>query len=186
MKKIVSKTKAQAKVPARDIDWEVIRPLYEDGTTTVTALADEYGMTRQRLTRHAVKLGWRLRQVYRSPQKKAADLVTSQLMPSRLASRLKRLIAREIDAIEGETLQDRPAVERERDARRLASLVRSLEKLNEIKARKAKQEGKADGERATAEDLSAELERRFARFHDAEDADRISDEPEPQRDAMAG
>lgn len=153
---------------------------------TVAALAEEYGMTRQRLTSHAVKLGWQMRQVHRTPQQIAADLVGAQLMPSRLASRLKRLIAREIDAIEGETLADRPAVERERDARRLASLVRSLEKLNEIKARKEKQEGKSDGERATSEDLSAELERRFARFHDEADKGCVFGEPEPERETMAG
>lgn len=179
MKKIVTKAKAQTTVPAKTPDWETIRPLYEDGAMTVAALADEYGMTRQRLTSQAVKRGWKMRQVHRTPQQKAADLVGAQLMPSRLASRLKRLIAREIEVIENENLDERPAGERERDARRLSSLVHSLEKLNAIKARKDKQEGGGDGEYATSEDLSAELERRFALFDAAGKTHSISGDIKP-------
>lgn len=166
-------------VTVKEPDWEAIRPRYEGEAISVMMLAAEYGLTRQKLTSQAVMLGWRLRKPRRTPEQKEAELVGSQLMPSKLATRLKRLIAREIDAIEGETLADRPAVERERDARRLASLTRSLEKLNEIKARKAMQEGKTDGEFATDEDLSAELERRFARFYADGSADSVSGEPEP-------
>ncbi|MES1990259.1 MAG: hypothetical protein V4441_04815 [Pseudomonadota bacterium] len=167
-------------------DWEAIRPRYEDTSNNLIELADEYGVAWQTLSMYGAKHGWAMRKTQRTPAQKAADLVSSQLMPSRLASRLKRLIAREIDAIESETLADRPAVERERDARRLSSLVRSLEKLNEIKARKDKQEGKADGDRATSEDLGAELERRFARYHADRGADSVSGEPEPQGETMAG
>ncbi|MGV8996385.1 MAG: hypothetical protein ACOH12_05515 [Parvibaculaceae bacterium] len=166
-------------------DWEAIRPRYEDVANNVVTLADEYGVTWQKLSSYGAKHGWAKRKTQRTPAQKAAELVGAQLMPSKLASRLKRLIAREIDAIEGETLEDRPAVERERDARRLSSLVRSLEKLNDIKARRDKKEGKGDGERATAEDLSAELERRFARLLVAAAADSVSGGAEPQGNTMA-
>ncbi|MDO8289730.1 MAG: hypothetical protein Q7T44_10975 [Parvibaculum sp.] len=165
--------------PATGPDWDSIRPRYEDLSVNLVALADEYGVAWQTLAIYAARHGWAMRKTLRTPVQKAADLVSSQLMPSRLASRLKRLIAREIEAIEGETLEDRPAVERERDARRLASLVRSLETLNEIKARKDKQEGNGNGERATSEDLSAELERRFALFHATGETGGVSGQSEP-------
>ena len=169
-----------------ETDWKAIRPRYEDVSTNIVTLADEYGVTWQTLSSYGAKHGWAKRKKMPTPQQKAAELLGAQLMPSKLASRLQRLIAREIDAIEGEILTDRPAVERERDARRLSSLVRSLEKLNTIKARKDKQEGKADGEHASSEDLSAELERRFARFIAGSETDSISGEPEPQGETMAG
>ncbi|MCE9649556.1 MAG: hypothetical protein K8R18_08040 [Parvibaculum sp.] len=168
-------------------DWAAIRPRYEDADQPLTEIADEAGVSWQSIAAHAKRNGWALRQPPKSPTRRAADLAGAALMPSKLASRLKRLIAREIDAIEGESTEDRPALERERDARRLSSLVRSLEKLNDIKAAKEKRDPRRADNRTGGGDgaMRAELARRLARIAAGGGPDGVSGEPEPGGDGVA-
>jgi len=82
-----------------------------------------------------------------------------------LATRLRDLIEREIADIEIEKSGKRAAADQERAARRLASLVRSLEKLNEIDhADKARRDARAAARQSEGEDHRAELESRLARL----------------------
>ncbi len=167
------------------VDWAEIRRDYEDIEKPLAETAANAGMSWQKLVYLARGAGWTPRTPPDKPSPPASELGGSSLAPSKLATRLKRLIAREIESIEGEIAHERDAVEKERDARRLSTLVRSLEKLNDIKAAKAKREPKsADG----AEDggaLRAELERRLARIAAGDGASEISREPESGGDGLA-
>lgn len=98
-----------------------------------------------------------------------------------LATRLRDLIEREIADIEVEGKRKRATSDRERAARQLASLVRSLEKLNEIDhADKARREARAAARKTEDEDHRAELERRLARLAGLLAAEAGADgEPEP-------
>ncbi|MGB3808906.1 MAG: hypothetical protein WA943_02355 [Parvibaculum sp.] len=166
-------------------DWETIRARYEDLAQSLAEIAASEGVAWQKISSYARRAGWKLRQPPKSEARRAADLAGAALMPTKLASRLKRLIAREIDAIEGESTQDRPALERERDARRLSTLVKSLEKLNDIKAAKEKREPKSADERNGDGDMRAELERRLARLSAGSGAAGVSCEPDAAGDGVA-
>lgn len=98
-----------------------------------------------------------------------------------LASRLRDLIEREIADIEIEKSRKRAAADQERAARRLASLVRSLDKLNEIDhADKARRDARAAARATQEEDHRAELESRLARLADVLAAEAGADgEPAP-------
>jgi hypothetical protein len=166
-------------------DWAAIRPRYEDTTEPLVELAAAYGLTWQKISNHAGRKGWKLRKP-KTEQRKAADLRGAALMPTKLAGRLKRLIAREIDAIENESTDGRSATDRERDARRLASLVRSLDKLHDIKAAKDKRNGTATHDDLPGEnDLRGELQRRFARLVAGAATESVSGKSEPRGDSLA-
>src|SRR3569623_1908005 len=136
------------------------------------------GMAWQKIAAYAARHGWRMRKPRTRAQKDDA-LRDAGLAPTRLATRLKRLIAREISSIENEDMSERPAADRERDARRLASLVRSLEKLNDIKAAKNKREREAEEGEPDEEAIQAELERRFDRLAAAGDKSGTAGRVEP-------
>ncbi|MGB6087564.1 hypothetical protein [Parvibaculum sp.] len=96
----------------------------------------------------------------------------------KLAARLTRLIAREIADLERQRAVSRDEAEGERQARRIATLVRSIDKLNEIEqaARRAKKDDpSADNEKRRAEEaaLRISLESRLARLLAAVDEARV-------------
>jgi hypothetical protein len=96
----------------------------------------------------------------------------------KLAARLTRLIAREISDLERQRTVSRDEAEGERQARRIATLVRSIDKLNEIEqaARRAKKDDpSADNEKRRAEEagLRTALESRLARLLAAMDEMRL-------------
>ncbi len=179
--------KKSVKPPAvAEPDWAAIRKRYECLSVPITEVAEGTGMTWQRIAMHAKRNGWEMRKPRNAKEKEAA-VESANIAPMRLSTRLKRLIAREIEAIESEDTAERPAADRERDARRLASLVRSLDKLNDLKANKAKRDEKADGEEGSdsGTDHRAELERRFARLVAAGATEQLPREPEPGGDGLA-
>ncbi len=150
-------TKAKRKEP----DWAKIRAAYEDVSVPLADTAKAAGVNRQALIARARREGWRARTAPPKPPGPSAELTGAAMKPSSLATRLKRLIAREIEAIEGESTKKREASEKERDARRLSSLVRSLEKLKDMKSGKEKTDKKKDED---GDALRTELQRRLARL----------------------
>lgn len=181
MKKSVKSSKAVS-----EPDWAAIRKRYECLDVPIDQVAEGTGMTWQKIAMYARSAGWDMRKP-RNAKAKAKAIELASIAPMRLSTRLKRLIAREIEAIESEETAERPAADRERDARRLASLVRSLDKLNDLKANKAKRDEKADGESedSAGDDHRAELERRFARLVAAGNAQQLSGELEPDGNGLA-
>lgn len=170
-------TKAVADEPARKPGWAAIRRAYEDCAVPLAETAAKAGMSTQKLIRHATVAAWKMR-TQPKKVKPAADLKGGALRPTSLAARLKRLIAREIEAIEGESTGARDPADKERDARRLSSLVRSLEKLNAIKASKLKQPKDTGAREEDGDALRTELQRRLARLAAGSGADTISLQPD--------
>lgn len=159
----------------KEPDWTKIRAAYEDVDVPLAETADKAGLNSQMLIARARREGWRPRTAPPKAPAPAAELTGAQIKPSSLATRLKRLIAREIETIEGESAKKRDAMQKERDARRLSSLVRSLEKLNDIKAAAKAKPGKKKEE--DGDELRTELQRRLARLVTGGDADGVSGEP---------
>jgi hypothetical protein len=167
------------------VDWAEIRRDYEDLDKPLAETTAKAGMTSQKLVCLARGAGWMLRKPPDASARPASELMGSALKPVHLATRLKRLIAREIESIESEIAHERDAVEKERDARRLSTLVRSLEKLNDIKAAKAKREPKSGDPAEDSDAMRAELEGRLARLAAGDGARGISGEPDAGGNAMA-
>lgn len=163
-------------------DWRAIRKRYENLGLPMSEVAAGTGMAWQKIAGYAARHGWEMRKP-RTHKQKAEAVRDVALMPTRLATRLKRLIAREIEALESECTDDRPALERERDARRLSTLVRSLEKLNDIKAAKIKRDDKKEDDSLSDDDWFAELERRFTRFVAGEGEASLSGASDEERQA---
>lgn len=166
-------------------DWAAIRVKYEIAEMPMSEVAAGTGMQWQKIAAYAARHGWRMRKPRTRAQKDEA-LRDAGLAPTRLVTRLKRLIAREISSIENEDMSERPAADRERDARRLSSLVRSLEKLNDIKAAKNKREREEATDEPDEEAIQAELERRFGRLAAGSGKGGAAEKPEPGGEAMAG
>lgn len=160
-------TKAKRKAP----DGAKIRAAYEDISVPLSETAKAAGVSAQALVARARREGWRSRTPMPVKPAPAAELTGAAMKPSSLATRLKRLIAREIEAIEGESTKKREAAEKERDARRLSSLVRSLEKLKDMKSGKDKTDRKKDED---GDALRTELQRRLSRIAAAADEGGVS------------
>ncbi|MGB5949011.1 MAG: hypothetical protein WBG82_06795 [Parvibaculum sp.] len=177
--------KACGKARGKAREWAEIRRAYEDLSIPVALTAAKAGMTPQKLVRHAANEGWRKRTA-RTNGAEAAEAVPTaaersgqNLRPTKLVARLRQLIAREIEAIEGESTARRDAAEKERDARRLSSLVRSLEKLNDIRtASRSKRAKEQDKQEEDGDALRAELHRRLARLRAEEGENAVSLEPD--------
>ena len=170
-----------------DIDWETIRADYEIGTRSLSEIALEHRITTQKITSRAWRESWPKRGEVVQEAALATELPDDA---EALAARLTKLIAREIADIERQSMVTRDDAEGERQARRLSSLVRSIDKLHEIEqaARLAKKHDPAsDKAKRAAEDkrLRAELEQRLARLFAAVDADGLRERADAAGSAAA-
>lgn len=170
-KKPAKKAAAAPKAPARKpddagIDWDRIRADYEIGAKPLKVIAADHQITMQKITSRATHDGWPSRAAVEEERKlrKGGDLPPDA---EALAGRLIKLIAREIADVEAQRRVTRDEALGERQARRLASLVRSADKLHEIEqaARQAKKnDPESDRKKRREEDerIYADLQRRFA------------------------
>ena len=170
-----------------DIDWETIRAEYEIGKRSLPDIAFENGIHYNKIIGRARTEGWPKRGEVEEPQKVATELAEDG---EARAARLTRLIAREIADIERQRKTERDDAEGERQARRLATLVRSIDKLHEIEkaARQAKKnDPDSDKARRRAEDeaIRAGLESRLARLFAAADQAQVPEEADGARSAAA-
>ena len=183
-----------AKPPARKaddagIDWDRIRADYEIGARKLGAIALEHGITPQKIAARARADNWPKRaEVVQAPQPRTGGDLPEDA--EALATRLTKLIAREIADVEGQRRTTRDDAEGERQARRLASLVRSIDKLHELEqaARQAKKnDPDSDRKKRRDEDerIYAGLRDRFARCFAAADQDRLHAEADAARGADA-
>jgi len=171
------------------IDWDRIRADYEIGARKLKAIGLEHGITPQKIAARARADNWPKRgEVAEAPPPKTGGDLPEDA--EALATRLTKLIAREIADVEGQRRMTRDDAEGERQARRLASLVRSIDKLHEIEqaARQAKKnDPDSDRKKRREEDerIYAELQRRFALCFAAADQDRLREEADAARGADA-
>ena len=105
-----------------DIPWDDIRREYVAGERTQLAIADAYGVSRHIIKRRADKEGW-------GPRQK--KLAPSEVSVKKLAHKLEGALAMHIHT--QQSIEELGPADRERAARTLSSLVRTLEKLNTIK-----------------------------------------------------
>ncbi|MDE1173853.1 MAG: hypothetical protein PW790_09310 [Parvibaculaceae bacterium] len=152
---------------AETADWSRIERDYVAGVRPVIEIANEAGMPVGVLVREVRRRGWPLR----TGKKKAGSR-------HGLAARLKKLIEAEIEDIEGQELGERNAADRERDARRLSSLLGSLGKLFEIERDQSKGK-KTPVRKGEGDAFIQELERRLARIAAAGHPAEIPEEPQP-------
>lgn len=170
---------------ADGIDWDTIRADYEIGVKPLTEIAAEHGVTVQKIVGRAKKQLW-------PPRAEVTRKTAPPEMPDdaeALAARLTKLIAREIADIERQARTTRDGAEGERQARRLASLVRSIDKLHEIEktASQAKKNDPASDKakrRAEDERLRLELDQRLARTFAAIDQGQLREEADTQGSAL--
>jgi hypothetical protein len=146
--------------------WDEVRRAYLGRSESVQAIADRFGVPRWALQHRARSEGWPPRRAgSRTPSPRTA----SGTIPvrRRLIRRLFRIIEAELDLMESrmekqlkdlDRSADIPAVDRERNARAVATLVRSLDQVTEIAADLDRIPG-GQPKSADADELFAEAER---------------------------
>lgn len=187
-----SKGTTQTKRTVSQAQWDEIERSYLETTEPLADLAQRYGISFQRIVAYAKKQNWPERRIprprkgeqYGQPQRPTPLLSRPDNTETKdgLHARLHNLLAHHIgDAEErlasiGSGAEQSTATDRERDARTLSSLIRTLEKLIELDDRRAadaksalaeqklEQQTNGEGELGDAEEMRAELDRRFRRL----------------------
>lgn len=123
------------------LDWGGIKHAYLNGEMIVEDICSFYGVTKDALYRRIKTENWQLRQSRPSDIGKRAEAPKPDTRPDNddLYLRFFRVVDRQMARLEAK-LNDNDeaanAIERERDVRTLASLVRLLEKLNDLEPEK--------------------------------------------------
>ena len=173
--------------------WDEIARSYLETAEPLAELAQRFGISFQRIVAQAKTQGWPARRLTRvskgeiqgKPNKPQPPLLarpekseTKEALHTRLHNLLAHHIADAEDRLAciGTGVEQSTAADRERDARTLSSLIRTLEKLIELDDRRAadaksllaeqklEQQSNAEGEMSDAEDMRTELDRRFRRL----------------------
>lgn len=174
-KKVAAPAAPLCKPDDAGIDWDRIRADYEIGARKLKEIAVEHQISTQKIAARATRDGWPKRAEVRAERWPRGGGAPLPVDAEALAGRLIKLIAREIADVEAQRKVTRDEALGERQARRLASLVRSADKLHEIEqaARQAKKnDPESDRKKRREEDerIYADLQRRFALlFADADE-----------------
>ncbi len=163
----------------RNIDWDLIAALYADHSLPLREIARRCGVHKGTISKRAFREGWPARGSRRRTPPQRAEYTV-------LIARMFRAIDRQMLEMEQRLETDpqqRNAAERERDARTLTTLTRTLEKLRDLQDKAARSRAETgagdDGKEARdTEEMRAELERRFTRLLTAAGEAGVSGEPE--------
>lgn len=149
-------------------DWAAVKRAWKAGKLKPKEIAEAFGTTHQKIAAKARAEKWD------EEKAKAPPVSTANLM-----KRLRKLLQRQIGEIETREEETQSAQARERDARTLSSLSRTMEKLIEIeREREAMRRAKAKDGPEDGDALRAELERRLARLEETGAAGTVSEKPE--------
>lgn len=129
--------------PKRPIDWVAIRPLYEQGTQTVQAIADAYDVSASVISNRARKNLWHMRssKISRAGQsgskRTAGKRNHAPISRHDLVMRMYRVVEAQITQMERKLMQTDdqeggPHLADEKEARLLGTLARTLEKLIDL------------------------------------------------------
>lgn len=156
-------------------DWAAIKRAWAEDKLTPKEIAAAYGLSYQKLSARARAEGWRKGESGREGNaEKQRPASTPGLM-----KRLRQLLERQIEEIENTESEEGGAAARERDARTLSSLIRTMEKLLEMqREREARRRARNEERGEDAELLRGELARRLARLARSADAGNVSGEPD--------
>ena len=159
------------------IDWREVARVYAQSKLSFNQIAAKLGVTAATVRRHARADGWspsassdvgpeRTRQTGRTP---STDL-------SRMVVRLYSALDQQMTEIEERLAMASTATERERDARTLNALTRTLEKLIELKqiADTTSASQAKEGKPESAAKLRTEIERRLDKLLEATAATALS------------
>jgi LysM repeat protein len=164
-------------------DWARIYDVYQTDEK-LAYIANEYGVTVQKIVAHAQREGWPLR--YEKGQAAQQVKKPGSTDPATLRKRLTALVERQIAEIETRLAGNPKGRDQERDARTLSNLTRTLDKLIELKreaareraeAKRLKEAANQDGDGESADALRTDLARRLARLVSPDDAEAFSSEP---------
>jgi hypothetical protein len=147
--------------------WDEVRRAYVETKETIRDITARYAISPWDLSRRARAEDWPRRCAPRRAPAKRAFAAATIHVRRRLVRRLFRILESEFELMEKRMqtqLEDPekaslvPASERERDARAVATLVRSLDKVTEIAADLDQASGGKPGS-ANADELFAEADR---------------------------
>jgi hypothetical protein len=145
----------------RDADWERIAALYADDSLTLKQIARLSGVPVTTIASRARRRGWPERHGRRKTRQTQATFRTLLKRIFRALDRQMREIEQRLDMAEQ---TGRRGADMEHDARALASLTRTLEKLRALQREAAAEaaRGQGDGADAGADAHRMELERRLS------------------------
>lgn len=164
---------------SRPVDWDLVAALYTDHSIPLKEIGRRCGVPASTIAGKAFRESWPPRKGRRKYKPHAKGQPTYRVLLARLFRALERQMREIEERLEPENGKspERTAAERERDARTLAQLTRTLEKWRELQreaAQAALAAAGADerGEIPDTETRRADLERRLARL--AGEADETS------------
>ena len=123
--------------------WDEVRHAYIESSETVQAIANRFGIQRWEVQWQAKSQGWPSRRARAFVSAKRSLSAATIPVRQRLVRRLFRIIESELELMEKrmqkhledpDKAKDVAAADRERDARAVATLIRSLDKVTEIAA----------------------------------------------------
>ncbi len=162
----------------RKVDWAAVRRLYETSPGSYAQIARRAGVHPDTMRKHAVAENW-TRAVSASPQSDRGDQAAMWRARRKAAlehveDALARAVAGFADAL-GAPLGEADAAglgeaRREHALKAVDQCLKAVERVMELKKRDAEEAAAAPSDLMTAEQMRAELERRFARMRDAQNA----------------
>lgn len=128
----MSGTKASRR---RAPDWVAVRRMYEEGGTTIAAIADAHGITPSAIQRRRAAEGWRKRSAGQRQAQTAGTLGRGTGRKA-LIARLLKVVDRNLKLMEihMESREPGTAADRERETRAIGALTRTIEKLTELQS----------------------------------------------------
>jgi len=160
--------------------WDEIEQRYSNSDQSIAEMAREFGIPRQRIGRYAMQRGWvRTATRRRLEEAKRGEVQEHVLLASRLVQVFERQIKKTEEYLD-RVQEDEPSLsvsERERDARTLASLTRTLKQLEELRRLPevaAKDKSGVKDQDVHGDDMRAELQRRLDQLAEADNKKEVS------------
>ncbi|MFP4003313.1 MAG: hypothetical protein ACLFV8_06025 [Alphaproteobacteria bacterium] len=167
---------------SRETDWDLVATLYADHSVPLREIERRCGVARSTITSRAKREGWPARRPHRH---NILHRPKYRILINRMFRTLDRQMREIEQRLKAEAASGRSATARERDARTLSSLTRTLEKLGDLEKEAAaavSAEAQSDAhdreETLDTEGMRAELEGRLARLLAETGENGVSGKPE--------
>jgi len=164
--------------------WDEIKERYTFGEQSIQEIAREFDISSSAIRRKAKKRGWVVSATSRRPEQNKCNEVQTH---AHLLSRLMQVFERQISTTEDylNTMDDDSpsfgVADRERDARTLASLTRTLKQLEELRRLPKATGGEVvedEGQGTDGDDMRAQLQRRLDQLAETGNQKRIPPQPD--------
>lgn len=160
----------------RKVDWSALRQIYETEPGSEAEIARRFGVHPATMRKRAIAGNWTRALVAPRSAERVATL-------EHVEDALARAVAGFADALGAPLAEDETAsvgeARRERALKVVDQCLKAVERVMDLKRRHAEEKAAAaPSELMTAEQMRAELERRFARLCDAAGAETVSEQPD--------